>query len=700
MKSTYDTTMTFDSPGSPGYGESMYLDSTPTFKSTPIGKRGEAPPPILDIDDETKERLVIWLDQWILDLESAQSDLQDDWAAQEETYRALPGVNMGFKPFEGASDETIPVAAMAVDPIFARLDTSIFKQDPVFGIKALRADLVHVVPGVERFVEHYQKHRLKLRQIAQPRILEFSKLGTMVFKVIYDRDEYEVMKYDPSYKEVVTVKEIRFAGPRVFGIHLGDFLFPPFYESIQDCPVVFERQRTTHEKLKTLEAAGKLVNVDRIKDQTTIGKRTKLEAARETASKHSLRSFYENEIEIFEGWCDFSIKPNSPPSRLVVTYHKDTRTILQLRLNWYFHQKKPYVLIPYQVVNDTMYGLGLLEMIRPLQDAITKWHRMAQDNAYIANIRMFIVRRNSGIEEVPRLYSGRCFFVDEPTKDFIPFAAGDIYPSTLAERQNLFGMVEKRTGVSDYLTGRESPIIGTRATATSTLALIKEGMARVEEVLENIRAGFSEIIEFVMSLWIQYGTGGLEDVVYGPGDEVALSVKQFFSMVTQENINGAVAINLSVTDTTTNRQSQQQMQLALIQIMMQYLEKLLAAGQGALQAIQMGIPEYAEMVKEVMKAAREMFRDLAQKFDVPNPDDYLPDLERFLNVNQAPTGAASGAGGGGDGQGRTNGSQGQPSLPVATGPYRGPTPASPGSAGEGARRGVAEQLAGAGSGVP
>jgi len=691
--------MLFDSPGPQMAGEHAYLTETPTYKSTPLGARSEAPAPIMEVDEETMTQLRIWLDRWLLDLESSQADLQNNWGKQEEAYRALPGLNSGFKPFEGASEETIPVGAMAVDPIFARLDVGTFKQNPVFAFKPLRADMKHVIPSVERFVDYYQRNKLKLRQVAQPRLLEFVKLGTMVFKVIYDRDEREVLKYDETYKNTVSAREVRFAGPRVLGIHLGDFLFPPFYETVQDCPIVFERQRTTFEKLKMLEAAGKLANVDKLKFQETTGKRTTVELARENASKHSLRTYYDNEIEVHEIWCDYCIKPGKPPTPLVITYHRDTQTIIQLRPNWYFHQKKPFVVIPYQVTNDTMYGLGIMEMVEPLQSAITKWHRMAQDNAYIANIRMFIVRRNSGIEEVPRLYSGRCFFVDEPTKDFIPFAAGDIYPSTLAERQNLFGMTEKRTGVSDYLTGRESPIIGSRATATSTLALIKEGMSRVEEVLENVRQGYAEMLELVISIWIQYGTGGLEDLVYGPGDEVAVGVKQFFTMVSQENINGAYAVDLTVTDANTNRQAQQQMQLALIQIMMQYLEKLLQAGEAALASIAQGIPEYALMVKDVMHAAREMFRDLAQKYDVPDPDVYLPDLEKYLNVNQ-PNPAAAGNGGGADAQGRASGPEGGASLPVGNGPYRGPAPASPGSAGEGARRAVAQGLSGAGAGVP
>jgi hypothetical protein len=297
---------------------------------------------------------------------------------------------------------------------------------------------------------------------------------------------------------------------------------------------------------------------------------------------------------------------------------------------------------------------------------------------------MFIAKKGSGIEQVPRLYSGKTFFVDEPTKDFIPFAAGDIYPSTLAERQNLFGMVEKRTGVSDYLQGRESPIIGTRATATSTLALIKEGTQRVEEVLENLRAGFAEIIEYCISIWIQYGTGGLEDRLFAD-DKISQDVKTFFSLINQENINGAFAVDLTVTDASSNRQAQQQMQLSLIQVMMQYLEKAIQLGADALMASKQGLPEYVEMAKEILHSARIMFRDLIAKYDIRNPEDYLPDLEKFLNaIGQGPGQLAPGQGNGGNGQGRAGGPEGQPGIPVGTGPARAaalPRPATPGSGG-------------------
>lgn len=631
------------------------------------------PPPIIDILDERKQEFLIWIDEWIMTLTSDQATKQDEWSKQEDAYRAKSQAQK-TRPYVGASNEVVPAIAMAVDPIHARLDTGIFKQSPVFQFKALRKSFVKYTAAVGAWIDYYQKHKLKLREVVSPRILEMTKLGTCVLKTVYDRQSATIKTYDNNWK-VISKDEVRYSGPRVFGVSIGDFLFPALYQHVQDCPIAGERIRTTYSRLKVAEASKKITNVDEIKNQE-FKTRTKLETAREDASSHAQGHRYHDDIEIFELWCDYDINGDGLPEHLVLTYHRDTRTILQLRYNWYFHQRKPYTVIPYQLTNDSLYGIGICEMVLPFQEALTKWHQMATDNAYLSNIRMFIVKKESGIEEVPRLYAGRCFFVDDPKSDFIPFASGDIYPSTLAERQNLFGLSEKRTGVSDYLTGRESPIIGSRATATSTLALIQEGTKRVEEVLENIRNGLAEVIENCLYIWIQYGLEGLDDVVFSD-DEIGVLVKEFFSTIKAENINGALAIDLTATDAAGNRQMMQQMQLQIINIMMQYLEKLLASGQAALAA-QQTMPQFTEMIADVMRAARQMFKDLLQKYDIRNPEDYLPDLEKYLNGGNPGQGAVGGA------EGQSAGAQGPPSFfgGAATLNRPGvPQPAAPGSGG-------------------
>ena len=684
----------------PGVGEFVFIQGdgpdagaiVPTDEA-PEGSpsAGLAPKPfpeaVINLSEEQRDDLLNHLDTNLRWLKDAQQRKQQIWADYEIAYRAYPEP---FKssPFEGASTIVVPVIAMAVDPIHARLDTGIWKQDPPVTVKALRKSVQDLMPSVQQFINYWITHVARVRQVASPRMLECTKLGTMVFKTIYDREVYNIKTYDPKadYK-VVDRTEVRYAGPRVLGVSLGDFLFPPNYQFLQDCHMVAERIRTTYWKLKVMEASGKLKDVDKVKLQTTHD-RTPVEDARELAAQH-VGVTRNDDIIVYEIWFDYDIDGNSLPEHLVATYHPESRTLLQLRYNWYFNQKKPYVVIPYSVTNDSLYGIGLCEMVLPFQQAITRWEQMAEDNAYIANIRMFIVKKESDIEEVPRLYAGRCFFVDDPRSDFIPFASGDIYPSTLSERQNLFGLVEKRTGVSDYLTGRESPIVGTRATATSTLALIQEGTKRVEEVLENFRLGFGEIFLNCISIWMQYGLEGLDEIVLGD-DKIAEDVRSFFDIVTQTNIYGTIGIDLTATDASGSKAALQTMQLQIIQTMMGYYEKLLEAMSIGLQMQAQNNQEAVMVIKEVAEASRKLFIDLLHDYNIRNPEDYLPDLGKYLGGQGADGGQVAG----GNPQGPISAPQGVPGLPTAPPGNAGPPVPRPAAPGSGNPAGPGVQIAG------
>jgi hypothetical protein len=651
--------------------QSMTIDQIP--KDEPQIPLAPFPDCIIPLSEEQENRMKDFLDRWIVSMKQSHDEKEREWIVQERQYRARSDGPQNT-PFVGACGDNVPVSAMAIDPIHARLDTGIFKPSPVFVLKPLKKSIKDTTESLEAWIEYYQKHRLNLRQVVSPRLLEMTKHGTMVLKTVYHHESYKVKGYDKSWK-VVDKEVTSFKGPKVFGINLVDFLCPPNYQHLQDCPIVAERQRWSVDDLYIAQASGQLTNVKDISRWQSV-RRDMLEQERQESAQHTETINEKTGLidDIYECWFDFNVDGNGTPQKWCVTYHLPTRTFLQRRYNWYFHQKKPYTLIPYSVTNDSLYGLGIGEMSMFFQDAATKWHRMATDNTYLANIRMYIAKKESGIEEVPKLYAGRTFFVDEPAKDFIPFQAADIYPSTLTERQNIFGLAEKRTGVSDYLTGRESPVIGSRATATSTVALIQEGTKRVEEVLDNVRVGLGEVMMFCIYIWIQYGLDGLEDVVFG-SDKIATDVKTFFDNVSDINVDGAIAIDLSATDAANNKSVQQQVQLAIIQTMMQYLDKLVQAGQLAIQAAQ-AEPNLTALVSDVMEAARKLFRDLLQKYDIRNPDEYLPDLQKYLNA------AAQGQGVPPASVGYAGGPEGEQSLPAVSGAsFAPPVTSAPGVGG-------------------
>jgi hypothetical protein len=600
------------------------------------------PAAIINISQPQLDELKIWLSQQIDQLESSLNSKLDEWSDLEKAYTAKSLGPQSY-PFEGASGDVVPLIAMAVDPIHARLDTGIFKNDPVFRFKALKKSFQKYAPALEKYVQYYQKNIMRLGEESSPRILEGAKLGTSAFKVVYEHDSYEVSTYDAQWN-VVKKQVTRYKGPKIIGVPINKLLFPPHYQNVQQCPIIAEKIRLSYAQLRIAEASGKLKDCDKIRDQTITG-RTAFENQRAEDVNHKTSEREEDLYDLYEVWFDYVLdKKSGLPGKFAAIYHRQSETFLQLRYNWYFHQRKPYVVIPYSVRNDSLYGFGIAEQVKPFQDMITKWERMASDNAYIANMRMWAVRSGSGMDETKiKMFAGRVIPMADP-KDIQALQLGDTYNSTLQERQNIFGLAEKRTGVSDYLTGRESPVIGSRATATSTMALIQEGTKRVEKVLENFRVGYSDLVEMMLSMWIQYGLGDIDDIVFGD-DETGQLVRDFFDQVNAENVNGALAIDLAATDASNNKNIQQQMQLAIIQTMMQYVDRVLQMGQQAIQLNASGQPVMASWINEVAEATRNMFKDFLNKYEIPNVDEYLPELTAFLNASTPVAGPPGGIGG-------------------------------------------------------
>src|SRR5678809_1022603 len=128
--------MRFESYGG-GIAGGITTGSDTESVNSPAAAIKPFPDHFIELSEEEEEKLSAWLDARLEELINAQQDNQVKWDAYETAYRAYPE-QAKTQPFIGASAIVVPVIAMAVDPIHARLDTGIWKQDPPFTLKALR----------------------------------------------------------------------------------------------------------------------------------------------------------------------------------------------------------------------------------------------------------------------------------------------------------------------------------------------------------------------------------------------------------------------------------------------------------------------------------------------------------------------------------------------------------------------------------
>jgi hypothetical protein len=597
-----------------------------------VSERAEVVPPILKLPDDVLNDVKNFVSSWFRIADAEHSEKVSRWKVLEKQYAAEMPASRNF-PFEGASRVVIAVTAEAANPIYSRLINSICGQVPMFIVKATKKEMVDYVKPLQDWMEFYIRNVERIREEVKQALQEHVILGTSVYKTVRDKDVRHRKSYGPDGKTILEQDVVVFDGPKTYWVPLDDFLVPEAGANVQDAPAVFHRARVSWQTLKAWELSGKVQDVNEIQ-QYYVSHRTEIAEYRSSLQKASIN--YLEEYELYEVWFDYDIDRSGQAVPLIGLWEPMSERFIQLRLNWYFHQRRPFTVIPFMPVAGRIYGRGVGDMAEPYQEEVTTLHRIRDDNGVLANTRMYIAKRNApGMEKRPRIYTGKTFFVDDPTKDLIPFAAADIYPSLVQEEMVLQGHMEKLIGVGDYMQGRESPIAGSRATATSTLALIQEGNKRVQQVMDEIHEGFKEIINYHVEIWNQFGVGDLPFKVLG--EEAGRQVVEILTQPDKLELLGGIGFELSVSNATQNKEIQKQLILSLIQILQGYYDRLI---QGAMIVANPQVPPLVKQtVEEVAKAQHALLKRTVELFDTKNLDEVLPNLEALIELGQRLTGA-------------------------------------------------------------
>jgi hypothetical protein len=228
------------------------------------GNEDAYPAPILPISKETEARLKAHISEWLTSLQQSHTDKVKEWADQEAGYRAISDGPKNT-PFVGACGDVVPVIAMAVDPVHARLDTGIFKAKPVFKLTGLKKSILPVHRRARTVDRVLPEAPAALPAVCSPRILEMTKHGTMIYKTVYER---ETLQDQGLRSQVEGRRQGRHHLRRTEDLrdqHSGPALPPD--TSISTTVPSWRSVRTTYGNLKIAEASNKLKNVEKLADQ-------------------------------------------------------------------------------------------------------------------------------------------------------------------------------------------------------------------------------------------------------------------------------------------------------------------------------------------------------------------------------------------------------------------------------------------------
>lgn len=620
-------------------------------------------PRMLNLDEETRDRLTMWLDDEIGKCLSEKGPLIADWERWQEDYWATPAPGPKNFPFERAAKIIIPLTAIAVEAVYSRLLNTIFSVKPFWSIRPRALPWADAAPWVEKWLqtEVENEKSLNMYGFASHSLMEFTKLGTGIAKTGYEKEVRKSLRQLPNGREEAIWTETK-NGASVHYVPLANFLMRLSETDPNDAVWVGEQHDFSWSQLKRMALSGRMDpdEVEKLKAHyasTRVQEQGDAAGYQDTVDElmHA-EPLWNDKFNIEEIWCSFDVDGDNIDEELVIDYHRPSRTLLSVRYNWYADLHRPYRIGQFIPVEGRWMGIGIGKQNEQFQEEITTIHRQRLDNATLANMRMLKVKRGLGYGADEPIFPGKMWFVND-YRDVEPFQMSEVYPSSFANEQSAQFYSDKRTGVNDVMLG--VPQQGTPGTATDMLTRLAEGNKKFDMVLKNVRRWYGLVGQDVLANFQQFGDQDRHWLVL---DKHGKHVEEVLRMPQQMVMQGAI-VELTVTDSITNRQVEQQQWMGLFQIITNYYQQVIQ-----LSMILQNPEITARLAERALSASDFAAKRLFESFAIVDYEPLLL-LEEERNQNAE---AAVAAGNGGPPTG--NGNAGMAGLPALAGVTRGPVP--------------------------
>jgi hypothetical protein len=290
------------------------------------------------------------------------------------------------------------------------------------------------------------------------------------------------------------------------------------------------------------------------------------------------------------------------------------------------YDERPISIGRYQIRPHLGYGLGIMAMVRPIQDELTELHNQRLTNMLLANNRMWIARPGV-FKDSQEIWPSRVIETAD-VNAVKPLQLGDVYPSSAVEEQMLMQLAERRIGgLSAGITSTRARVLGTRTPATTALSAVQQDNQRFLPAFDQMRFMAAHAVRQGLLRYRERIMQGDADVesrmaeVLGPAD-AALVVE----VLRQPEFHRYVAVEFTAISPITTRAAQRQAALQWGQMLQQYYEKLMTM----LAAVAApGVPPVlVDAAAQVARKSSEAMDRFLRTFDtIRDPQQFLLDLD-------------------------------------------------------------------------
>ena len=585
----------------------------------------------LDLDPEVESGLNSYIETEIINHKAERSKLEERWIREQNDFWAEPSADPSDTPIVGFASIIVPLTAIAVEAIQARDMGQMFALKDFVSID-VADEYSNVKPGLEKIYNHEFLYNLDIRKKLESPILQINKHGTGVAHTCYR--EIKTSKVQTVDGKELKVPVYRKKGIDIDGIDINDFMMPLYAMDIETAPWCGHRFRVSEYQIKQMVATGYLAPDAYVKLNVYYKNAAEGSTDSVTLNKREITDttpVFPSEVVLYRILLDWDVDGNEEEETSIeVIWHELSRQIVSIR----YHDERDYDMGVYAPLEYSWYGYGIAKQNHEFQVEVTTQHRQRLDNATIANMSMFKVKRSAAayIRDDEPIFPGKRWIV-ENMDDIEPMFIGDVKASAYNNENQVVIYSQQRTGVNELTLGM--PNVGTPGTASDSLARVQESNRKFDYYYNNKKEFVNRVIRRATLLSIKHNTIQREVYEYIPnGSEVEL-----FFRLGYEKLQNRLLFNIQLAGAKNNKILDRQTYTQLTGMVTQYWTQYMALAQ------QSGDQMMAqEVAKTAMRSADQIMLEILRSFDVPNPEKLIFNFDAYRPQPVAPPAMGAGLG--------------------------------------------------------
>lgn len=549
----------------------------------------------------------------------AHGKKEEKLAEFKRAYKSKPEHPVKNFPWPNCSNMVIPIVAITVDNIVARLMKAFLGAPNLVEAKILSQAAEALEKDVRDWANMFFQ-KSGARDVCRTMFHDMTLDGDSFLKCGWV-DKQRLFRSRGADGGVFTVLKTEYEGPQWHAIPSADIVRPEGWDDWSKLPWLAERMRWTWIELREMVDSGylrpevlKQLNKNQASERQDPRHRVEQEAKDSPVSQGRFFEFYEIWGK-FEVPAEQSNDTRTPDElglvveECIITYDYEHNVLGRAIYNPFSTKARYIVRVPFLHQPHELDGLGIAEQSLPFQVEASTSHNQSIDAATAAIAGIVVRKSTVNMGATEDIYPGKQVVVDD-TDDIavIHLSMGNSNLPNVEQQAAFWN--EKRTGVSAYNMGVESPIAGSRATATGTTALISEGNTRFWVSIDDMRFALQELL---------YLTIGLEQQMRPEGTPISNEKTITWP---EGDVRETIGLTLSITSEKVNRDIETQNFQMLIGVLNEYYARLMQLAGMLLN------PQFPEQQKQlatqVMTASQNLVKRFVERFDVENIDELVP----------------------------------------------------------------------------